>query len=405
MDTITHGIVGALIGKSFFAGEPSRAAASWREPPRTPSRVAILSCTIGAMFPDIDVLAGQLAHNNLALMTWHRNITHSLVLLPAWSLGLAALTWWLARRARWPAPGFSDLVAIYLAAIGSHIFLDVITSFGTMVWSPLNYSRVAWDLVFIVDLTFTSLALMPQLAAWAFRPLKDPWRRSIPLWALFSGAAFAIGPLVRPLDVPFSTGTSFFVAGALACFFLLPLRHSSGSHAGRVKWCRIGVALAAAYLGFAAAMHHSALQQISEFAGQARLNNIENIAAIPQPPSPARWAGLIETSDGIYRIQFDQLGDEPFHLQFFPQASPNQYVAAAKGLSEVQTFLWFARFPLFKFFERDGKPVVDISDMRFYGQRRLAAPQGDFDPPTNFTFEVVFAPDGQILSRGRLRVQ
>ncbi len=201
-----------------------------------------------------------------------------------------------------------------------------------MVWSPLNYSRPAWDLIFIVDLTFTSLALMPQLAAWAFRPLKDPWRRSVPLWALFSGAAFAIGPLVRPLDVPFPTGASFFVAGALACFFLLPLRHSSGSHAGRVKWCRIGVALAAAYLGFAAAMHHSALQQISEFAGQARLNNIENIAAIPQPPSPARWAGLIETSDGIYRVQFAQLGDEPFRLQFFPQASPNQYVAAAKGL-------------------------------------------------------------------------
>ncbi len=403
MDTITHGIVGALIGKSFFAGEPSRAPVSWREPPRTAGRVAILSCTIGAIFPDIDVLAGPFAHNSLALLTWHRSITHSAVLLPAWALVLAALTWWLARWARWPAPVFSDLVAIYLIAIGSHIFLDLVTSFGTMVWSPLNYSRPAWDLVFILDLTFTSLALMPQLAAWAFRPLKDPWRRSIPLWAVFTAAAFAIGPLVRPLDVPFPTGASFFVAGALACFFLLPLRHSSGSHAGRVKWCRIGVALAGAYLGFAAAMHHSAFQHVSEFAGEARLNNIQNIAAIPLPPSPARWAGLIETSDGIYRVQFAQLGDEPFRLQFFPQAASNQYVVAAKNLSEVQTFLWFARFPLFKFLERDGKPVVDISDMRFYGPPRREALPGEADPPTNFTFEVVFAPDGRVLSQGRLR--
>jgi membrane-bound metal-dependent hydrolase YbcI (DUF457 family) len=402
MDTITHSIVGALIGKAFFAGEPSRALISWSEPPRTTDRVAILSCTIGAIFPDIDVFAGPLRHNNLAIMTWHRNITHSVVMLPAWALALAALTWWIARRARWPVPQFGDLLAIYLVAIGSHIFLDVITNFGTMVWSPVNYSRVAWDLIFIVDLTFTALALMPQLAAWAFRPLKDAWKRALPLWAVFSAAGFAIGPLVRPLDIPFPTGASFVVAGALSCFFLLPLRRGSGSRAGRVKWCRIGVALTAAYLGFAAAMHHSAFQHVSEFAAQAHLN-VQNIAALPMPPSPARWAGLIETPDGVFRIQFAQLGDEPFHIDFFPQAPANQYVASARGLNEVQTFLWFARFPLFKFFERDGKPVVEISDLRFYGQRRPATLHGDIERPPNFTLEVVFAPDGKILSHGRLR--
>lgn len=399
MDTITHGIVGALIGKAFFAGETSRAPISWREPPRTTGRVAILSCTIGAIFPDIDVFAGPLAHNNLAIMTWHRGVTHSAALLAVWALVLAALSWWIARRVQWPAPEFSELLTIYLAAIGSHIFLDVLTNFGTMVWSPLNYSRVAWDWVFIVDLTFTSLALMPQLAAWAFRPLKDSWKRAIPLWALFSAAGFAIGPLVRRLNIPFPVGASFVVAGALGCFFLLPLRRGSGSRAGRVKWCRIGIVLAAAYLGFAAEMHHSAFQQVSQFASQARLN-VQNIAALPQPPSLARWAGLIETPDGIYRIQFAQLGDEPFHIDFFPQAPANQYVAAARALGDVQTFLWFARFPLFKFFERDGKHVVEISDLRFYGQPRAALLHGDIERRTNFSFEVVFAPDGRILSHG-----
>ncbi len=104
MDTITHGIVGALIGKAFFAGEASRAPFSWSEPPKTAGRVAILACTIGAIFPDIDVLAGPLAHNSLAMMTWHRSITHSVVMLPVWALLLAGLTWFLARRVRWPAP-------------------------------------------------------------------------------------------------------------------------------------------------------------------------------------------------------------------------------------------------------------------------------------------------------------
>jgi membrane-bound metal-dependent hydrolase YbcI (DUF457 family) len=402
MDTVTHGIVGALIGKAFFADEPSRAPISWREAPTTAGRVAILCCTIGAMFPDIDVFAGPMAHNSLAIMTWHRNVTHSVVLLPTWTLALTALTWWATRRGRWPAPEFGGLLAIYLVAIGSHIFLDLLTSFGTMVWSPLNYSRVAWDVLFIVDLTLTSLALMPQLAAWAFRPLKDTWKRAVPLWVLFSAAAFAIGPLIRPLGIPFPTGASFVVAGALGLFFLLPLRRGSGSHSGRVKWCRIGIVLTLAYLSFAAALQHSAFQHVAEFATEAHLD-VQNVAAIPLPPSPARWAGLIETPDGIYRIQFAQFGDERFRIDFFPQAPPNQYIAAARGMSEVQTFLWFARFPLFKFFERDGQHVVDISDVRFYGQRRSAPLHGDPEPPPNFTFEVVFAPDGKILSHGRLR--
>src|SRR5579884_1205067 len=180
MDTITHGIVGALLGKAFFAGEPSRAPSSWQDPPKNGGRIAILACAAGAMFPDVDIVAGQLAHNRLALMTWHRGITHSVIMLPVWAVVLAALTWWLARRIRWPAPAFGDLINIYLVAIGSHIFLDVSTSFGTMVWAPVNHSRISWDLVAIVDLTFTSLALMPQLAAWAFRPLKDPWKRALP---------------------------------------------------------------------------------------------------------------------------------------------------------------------------------------------------------------------------------
>jgi uncharacterized membrane protein YbhN (UPF0104 family) len=38
-----------------------------------------------------------------------------------------------------------------------------------MVWSPLDYRRVAWDWLFILDFTFTAIALVPQLAAWCCR--------------------------------------------------------------------------------------------------------------------------------------------------------------------------------------------------------------------------------------------
>jgi len=398
MDTITHGIVGALIGKAFFSSDPGPAAPSWREPPSNPGRVAVISATLGAIFPDIDVFAGPLAHNSLALITWHRNITHSLVVLPLWAIVLALLTRWLAARIRWPAPSTSILIGIYAAGLASHIFLDLLTSFGTMVWSPLNYSRPAWDWVFIIDLTLTSLALAPQLAAWAFRRPDGAAGRAIGLWALFAAAAFAIAPLVRMLGVPFSTTAAIGATLAFAGFFILPLRRGSGTRTGRTKWCRIGVALVTGYLLFAGGMHHTALQRVTEFADEQGLRH-QSIAVMPLPPSTVRWAGLIATSEGVFRVEFNQFGGDPVQILYFGEPQPNRYLAAARELPDVQKFLWFARFPVARYFERDGQAVVQITDLRFYGNRpRAIRPGGDAAFDGGFTFEVVFGQDGRVLS-------
>src|ERR1700722_6310443 len=408
MDTVTHGIVGALIGKAFFANDPGPFPVwtpdSWREPPRTPGRVAIISVTLGAIFPDIDVFAGPFAHNTLAIMTWHRNVTHSVVLLPVWAVLLALLTRWLAGLVRWPAPALGDLTAIYAVGLASHIFLDVLTSYGTMVWSPISYVRPAWDWLFIIDLIVTSLALMPQLAAWAFRRPNRALRRAIPLWILSSAAAFGIAPLARTMgramDVPFSLTAAWGATAVFAIFFILPLRHRTKSGASRSKWCRAGLALLVGYISFAATMHHSAMQQVNQFADEARVN-VLNIGALPLPASAARWSGLISTPEGVYRLQFNELGGEPLKIQFFPNAPDNRYIDAARNLRDVQTFLWFARFPVWQFVERNGQEVVQISDLRFYG---LAPQDGRAGSPAaipvNFTFEVVFTPEGRVVSQG-----
>jgi hypothetical protein len=64
--------------------------------------------------------------------------------------------------------------------------------------------------------------------------------------------------------------------------------------------------------------------------------------------------------------------------------------------------LWFARFPVFAYLEREGHPVVQISDARFIGPRR---PGGSTvsSPASNFAYEVVFAADGNVISAGLLR--
>jgi membrane-bound metal-dependent hydrolase YbcI (DUF457 family) len=90
VDTFTHGIVGALVGKAFFAGRDVPAGSAESTQPHSETaptaRAAIAACTLGSIFPDIDTFAGPIARNPLAIMEWHRNITHSLVMLPVWAV-------------------------------------------------------------------------------------------------------------------------------------------------------------------------------------------------------------------------------------------------------------------------------------------------------------------------------
>src|SRR5437870_11968285 len=117
MDTITHGIAGALIGKAIFGGEdlfgPSTGAASVRE--RTGSRdrprskvnrggIVTWSLMLGAIFPDSDVLRDLLSHDRLLVVTWHRSITHSVVRLSVWGQRLAGITRAFTSWRKWEAP-------------------------------------------------------------------------------------------------------------------------------------------------------------------------------------------------------------------------------------------------------------------------------------------------------------
>jgi hypothetical protein len=146
-------------------------------------------------------------------------------------------------------------------------------------------------------------------------------------------------------------------------------------------------------------MHHSAMQQVNQFAEEARVNVLD-IAALPLPPSASRWSGLISSPEGVYRLQFNEFGTEALKIQFFPNAAGNRYIDAARGLRNVQTFLWFARFPVWHFLERNGQEVVQISDLRFYGTVAQSETQSMAIPPANFTYEVVFTPDGRVVSQG-----
>src|ERR1700724_1486815 len=163
MDPVTHGITGALLGKGYFSDRNGR--------------VAIFAATLGAVFPDMDTIADAISRDPLAIIKYHRGITHSFVGLPFFAALLAWLTHWVARRRGIEAPSWVMLTLIYGVGIASHIVLDGMTSFGTRLWTPISQQRVSWDLLFIIDFSFTAVILLPQIAAWIYNhPAKSRTR-------------------------------------------------------------------------------------------------------------------------------------------------------------------------------------------------------------------------------------
>jgi membrane-bound metal-dependent hydrolase YbcI (DUF457 family) len=403
MDTITHGIAGALIGKAVFRGEDLLVMQ-----PMNRRRIITWALMLGAIFPDSDVLREVFSGNELLIVTWHRSITHSVVCLPLFALALAGLTGLLARRFKWDAPGFAALTGIYAIGILSHILLDLATTFGTMIWSPIKWSRPAWDLIFIVDFTFTAILLLPQLLAWVYAHPEKLKRRALGIWLVFAPAPLLIAAIGRVAGAPISNGVVLAAIVLFTGLFLLPALRGWGLRVRHSSWNFAGFAGALAYIALTIYAHHSAFARVKEFAAWNHLE-VEAIGALPYPPSLWQWDGLVRTPRGVYELRMDlsdklafstspaQLssGASMLDYRFYPEAFPNSYIDAARRLPEVQKVLWFSRFPVTRFRKEGSDAIVEVSDMRFASRRPGRVP--------GFTYRVRFSGDGNVLSYGWAR--
>jgi membrane-bound metal-dependent hydrolase YbcI (DUF457 family) len=379
MDTITHGIAGALIGKGVFAER-------W-------GPAATFAATLGSVFPDCDVAAGAVTRDPLSILKYHRGITHSFVAMPFFAVGLGALTWWAAKR-RGLRTSLGMLMLAAGVGLASHIALDGLTSFGTRMWDPISYARISWDWLFIIDPMLTALMLVPQLAAWAHRDReKAPWR-ALAMWALCTvlavltwGAEWAVGARLSFAIVPIS-------AVVLAAVYFLPLVAGEWFSWPRRGWCLAGLVLSVLYICGCGYAHHRALEPVLQFANSQPLD-VQYLAAVPLPPSPWTWSGLVRTPEGIYGAQFQVGAERQPDFHFLHDAPPNSYIEEAFHLPQVETYLGFARFPLVRFHRLGDMNIVEFSDVRFveYARRRNQHP---------FTYQVVFSADGRVQRQGWL---
>ncbi len=420
MDTITHGIAGALIGKAVFGGDDMFARR-----PMNPKRIVTWSLMFGAIFPDADVFRGWFSHNDMLIMTWHRSITHSLVCLPIWALVLALLTRAIAKWRRWEAPSLAVLTGIYAVGIASHIFLDLVTDFGTMIWSPLKWSRPAWDLIFIIDFTLSAILLIPQILAWVYEKREGLRPRALSCWVISVAATIVVTAFSRIVGAPISTRYVFVTIVILAAVFLMPSLRNFGLGLKRSTWNLAGLVLAAAYIGAAYFVHDAAFTRLQKFVTAQHIE-AQSLAVFPLPPSIAHWDGLVLTERGVYEthINYGDLSGvadanrtivamtdlsstgnpqappteqaraqqlPPIEYSYYPNAPSNSFIEAAKHLPQVETFFWFARFPITRFHKEGADSVVEFFDARFPHRDRGASP---------FTYQVRFDANGAVLSQG-----
>jgi len=142
VDPFTHAISGMALARAI----PGR--------PLPGKQVALLALL--AMAPDADYIL--IFFSDVVYLQYHRGITHSLLMLPLWTW----LCYSLLPDRRTQQPAMPWLVG---GALLTHIFLDLITAYGTMILAPFSDWRASLDLIFIIDPLFTLCLLLPLLPA------------------------------------------------------------------------------------------------------------------------------------------------------------------------------------------------------------------------------------------------
>jgi hypothetical protein len=107
------------------------------------------------------------------------------------------------------------------------------------------------------------------------------------------------------------------------------------------------------------------------------------------------WDGLIRTEKGAYRLHENLFSSAAVEYDFFPDSAPADLLASARKLPDAQTYLWFARFPIYSFRRVNGADAIEIKDLRFMFRVRGRTP--------GFTYRVTFDAAGNVIQHGMVR--
>jgi inner membrane protein len=306
MDSITHTLTGGVIARAIN----DERVGNWG---------TVAGLAMGA-FPDSDFVLGLF--NRQFYLEYHRDFTHSLILIPFYALFFSWVFVKVSKR-----PYFWSFYKICLFVLVSHVLLDLLTSYGTMIFSPFVEHRYAWDLIFIIDLIFSGIVVFPLVTSLL-------WKKK----------------------------SSWICRGSLIALTLYVL----------FCWMQQGRAV-----------------ELTKTFARSLDEKILKVASMPQPASPFRWANYIETKDDVYQGFVDFLKKDPpkqasRSTSYFDNLSNLYYppdkmayrswvkfpdspwVKKALQTDGAKFYYWFARFPVVRSVNStNGTHRVEFMDVRF----------------------------------------
>jgi len=247
-----------------------------------------------------------------------------------------------ARFGRW-----KDAKRLYLLALlgqASHIVLDLLNAYGTQVLQPFSDARLSLDLLFVVDLVFTGIVV--------------------------AGIAWSRGGQGRPRAFVAMASLVIYVGdrGAGSTDARGPCAGLPPSDRG-FAWSRCR-APAASFR--AAPLHGPARFATPAVASPAQKDLPGSRAPVEKrtvPFRPARYPGTGSWTTGgpsCGRTSTLWRGRWSGNSASFG-APTSRRSARCAGLADVETYLWFARFPAASVAFDHGRTEVTFYDMRFSG--------------------------------------
>jgi len=325
MDTVTHGLTGLLLARAM----PEK----WKGGhPKTATAIVGLA----AVLPDADN-AASLFGSEIYLRI-HRGLSHSLPGICVTSFLLALL---FARYGK-----IKDRRAVFLLALMgqfSHVVLDLLNSYGTQIFQPFSDARYALDILFVVDLAFTAI-VVAGIALSRANPFRA--RAALAVLVAYVGVAALLHEGAREAVREAALRDGMKVVSAQA---LPSLPYVELPPADRFAFASPALASGDAGPGVGG--------------GSASSHALE----IPFPAGPFSWDGFIDDGHAYYRAVVEPLTgvvswkQHALHGSFVPE------VRALRGLDDVETYLWFARFPAVRVSSVGESKVVTFYDLRFGG--------------------------------------
>ncbi|HYE71811.1 MAG TPA: metal-dependent hydrolase [Blastocatellia bacterium] len=352
MDNLTHTLLGAALAETGLK--------RW-----TPFATATL--IIGANFPDIDIITWLFGQD--AYLEHHRGLTHALALWPLLSVLLAGMIFLFSRwrkdrskdiklRAR-----FGPLLILSLLSIITHPLLDFTNSYGWKPFQPWNNNWYYGDTAFVIDpwvwlllggaLCLATAKTHLRLILWAI------------LFVILAVTIFTLGPRT-PLK-------SLWAILAICILAIRTLTMRRKLPARSIAIASLTILLA--YFGTRVWLHRNTIDQLNARAAEIISNGqVKQVNALPTPLNPLHWQAVFVTDQKYYVTDYALNQSSITDLVQYPRESGDTAaIAAARQTPQFQTFLRFARFPVFEAIPAPNQTIeVAVSDVRFIDVNRQA---------------------------------